>query len=89
MKPYTVVLLRNDKFAERPDAEEFGKDSYIAHVTADDELKAVSAAKKEVLNADNRDMRGWMGEMQICTGDYIFVVLFDGHVQPKYFGWQE
>lgn len=89
MSKYTVILLRDTTFADRPDAEEFGKDTYIAYVYATSLKEAVLAAKREALQSDLKDMNGWMYEMQIDTGNYILVSVFEGYPKVVLHGWQE
>lgn len=47
MNHYTVLLLRPDYIAD-----EFGKDTYLAHVTADGAKEAMEAAQLEAWVAD-------------------------------------
>ena len=47
MNNYTVLLLRPDYVAD-----EFGKDTYLAHVTAADTVQAMARARYEAWNSD-------------------------------------
>lgn len=79
MKPYTVVLLRPDYMAE-----EYGTYIYIANaITAEDPCQAVEMAQREVYLADMIDEMEPQDEK-----DYALCVLFEGHHEPKLFGWQ-
>ena len=66
MNKYTVLLLRPDYIAE-----DYGLDTYTAHVTADNVASAVVQAQNEVFVLDHREANN--------PQDYACIGLFDGH----------
>ena len=50
MNPYSVLLLRPDSIAD-----EFGKDTYLAHVVANGAADAVRAARAEASASDHQE----------------------------------
>lgn len=81
MNDYTVVLLRPDYMHETTQTAP-GQDIYVAFVTAEGGSAAVRAAREQVFTADAEDME------PRSIDDYTFVVMFDGHQEPRLFGWQ-
>ena len=79
MKDYTVVLLRPDYM----DSDEpYGQDVYVATVKAETEYTAIPVAQAEAFKVDSKD-----GLQPRSSGDYAVVLVFDGHVMPKLWGW--
>jgi hypothetical protein len=75
LKPYTVLLLRPDYVAN-----EFGKDTYQAWVTAESVNAAQSAAQLEAFGTDNPDHDP--SEEFSSTGapeDYAVLTVIYGH----------
>lgn len=66
-KPYTVLLLRPDYIADN-----FGSDTYLAYVEAEDVSSAVMIARQSVVSID--------GTMPENTEDYYVLMVCDGHV---------
>ena len=89
MKPFTVILIRSEKFQGLPDAEPYGKDSYVAMVEADDISSAITTAKREAYDADEKDRQEDFEDAGITLDDYVFCLMFDGHITPCLYGWQE
>lgn len=82
LKPFTVVLLRPPYMSKRTETP-YGKDIYVANVMAEDSVGAVNAAQAEVFIADTKDkLKPFLRE------EYELCVLFEGHHEPKLFGWQ-
>jgi hypothetical protein len=88
MNPYTVILRRGAVFRDLPDYEPC--DSYTAIVTGSTYREAVQAAKAEALAIDRKNFAEALDEqgVELTTDDYLFLVLFEGHHEPKLFGWQ-
>lgn len=82
MNDYTVVLLR-PVYLNFDTGEKFGQDIYVAMVSATSPEDAVKVAQTEVFKADKKD-----GMKPRNMLDYILCVMFEGHHQPKRFGWQ-
>lgn len=82
MTEFTVVLLRPDYLCEVT-GEKYGKDIYVALVTAQDARSALVTAQKEVFAADKED-----GMEPSAYKDYELCVMFNGHCDVRYFGWQ-
>lgn len=81
-KKYTVVLLRPEYLSEITD-EVYGQDIYVALVKATTSEAAILAAQAEAFKADKTIlMRPQKSE------DYKLCVLFEGHHEPRRFGWQ-
>lgn len=68
MKPYTVLLLRPDYIADN-----YGQDTYLAHVNANNPDEAVTAAQVEAYNADGGD------DADESWEDYHPLIVVDGH----------
>jgi len=84
MKKYTVVLLRPEYYCEDyGQGEDYGQDIYVAHVEAETKQEAITKAQKEVFRADKKDGL----EIEKLT-DYKLCVLFSGHAEPAFYGWQ-
>ena len=82
MSNYTVVLLRPEYISDET-GRTYGKDIYVALVEADGWISAVSVARDEVFASDLKD------ELPIKKSeDYVFCVLFKGHHNPDFFGFQ-
>ena len=93
-QPYTVVLMRGYRFEDVPGWEnEPETDCYVARVTAADKIEAVKKARSQAMAADKKDLeqlltkRG-MHAFQLEPSDYHFIVLFEGHQDPKLFGFE-
>lgn len=73
MNDYTVVLLFPDYLAD-----DYGKDTYTALVTASDIKHAVEVAQREAFdsNKDSEDPE-----------DFALVLMFQGHHEPCAFSW--
>lgn len=82
MKDYTVVLLRPVYLNLETD-EKYGQDIYVALVSATSPEDSLRVAQKEVFKADKKDGMHPRNEL-----DYKLCVMFEGHHQPKRFGWQ-
>lgn len=93
-KPFTVVLMRRYRFEDIPGWEcEPETDIYVALIYAHDKASAVRLAKEQVIDADNRDLTHTLGAkfvraLRLDKSDYTFLVLFDGHQEPKCWGWE-
>lgn len=68
VRPYSVLLLRPDYIAD-----DFGWDTYLAHVEAEDVTSAVMIARQSVVAVD--------GTMPENTEDYYVLMVCDGHVK--------
>jgi hypothetical protein len=62
---YTVLLLRPDYIADQ-----YGEDTYLAHVTAGNPTEALAEARREVAKADGNDEPEW--------NDYACLCIFEG-----------
>lgn len=80
--PYTVVLLRPDYLGEVTQ-EQYGQDIYVALVMASSVGHAIKAAQQEVFAVDTKDALA-----PVSAEDYKLCVLFEGHHDPRAFGWQ-
>lgn len=88
---YTVILLRpryltkdgDDDLLGLKTDEPYGTDIYVGHVTATGYLRAIRVAQEEVFYADTKD-----GLRPRAAEDYALCVMFEGHQQPKLYGWQ-
>jgi hypothetical protein len=80
--PYTVVLLRPEYLGDITQ-ERYGQDIYVAFVVANSMGNALEAAQREVFAADTNE-----GLAPVDSEDYLLCVLFEGHHDPKAFGWQ-
>lgn len=80
--PYTVVLLRPDYLGEVTQ-EQYGQDIYVALVMAGSVGQAIKAAQQEVFAVDTKDALA-----PVYAEDYELCVLFEGHHDPRAFGWQ-
>jgi hypothetical protein len=81
MSDFTVVLLRPDYLHDTTQTAP-GQDIYVAFVAAEGYREAVKAAREQAFKADTEDME------PRALDDYTFVVMFDGHQEPRLFGWQ-
>lgn len=77
---FTVILLRPDYMCSDVP---YGQDTYVAHVEAKNWDKAIKAAQQEVFDADTQDDLG-----PLEPTDYALCVMFDGFINPCFFGWQ-
>ena len=64
-------------------AQHNGHDIYVALVESESSITAVKKAQAEVFHIDKED-----GLSPKNQADYKLCVLFDGHHNPKLFGWQ-
>jgi hypothetical protein len=72
MNNYTVLLLRPDYIAD-----EFGKDTYLAHVVANGAAEAAQAAQREARDADFASDGGdWVDHT-----DYHVLLVCVGHLK--------
>lgn len=81
MTTYTIILLRPAYLCD--DHTPYGKNIYVAQVSGSDYHDALMAAQLGVYMADTKD-----GLEVESPGDYALCVLFEGHHDPKLFGWQ-
>lgn len=80
--PYTVVVLRPEYLGEFTE-EAYGQDIYVALIEAYSAGNAVKVAQQEAFAADTRaDLA------PVTAEDYKLCVLFEGHHDPRLFGWQ-
>lgn len=90
MKYWTVVLLRCQRLNELTE-EEYGKDIYVAHVTAPSYVLALKEARRQVHKADRDDMGEKMDRIGIEPNEHCYplCVMFEGYQEPKLFGFEE
>ncbi len=81
-QPYSVVLMRPDYMCDGS-TEPFGQNCYVGLVNATTPENAVKAAQKEVFKADKRD--AWNPQDK---EDYYPLLVLDGHVNVRRFGFQ-
>lgn len=67
MKPFTVLVLRPDYYANP-----YGQDSYLAHVMAANVAVAQNTAQHEACDLDNDPGEG-------NHNDYFVMAVFEGH----------
>lgn len=82
IKPFTVVVLRPEYLNAHPETE-YGQDIYVAHVRSTEPAAAFVLAQMQVFRADQKDKL-----KPKKPTDYKLVVAFEGHHDPKLFGWQ-
>lgn len=83
-RPYTVVLMRPDYLCEIDGSEPFGQNCYVANrLLATGAKAAIALAQKEVSKADKRDGAG-----PVQSTDYYPLLVFEGHIDPRFYGWQ-
>lgn len=70
LKPYTMLLLRPDY-----EADNYGQDTYLAHVEATDPCHAAEVAQAEAMKVD-----GHTEEDETDPGDYFVLFTADGHI---------
>lgn len=74
MKKYTVLLLRPDYIAD-----DYGQDTYLAHVEAIDVLTAQETAQREAYQSDvPPDDDGY--DESAYRPDYFVLAVFEGHL---------
>lgn len=76
MKKYTVLLLRPDYIAD-----EFGKDTYLAHVEANSVGGAIAQAQLEAWTADD------CPDESDCCDDYHALFCTEGHLSDLSAGY--
>ncbi len=75
MKRYTVLLLRPDYIAD-----DYGQDTYLAHVEAFDVLTAQETAQREAYQTDGFfDGDDEHDPVSACA-DYLVLAVFEGHL---------
>lgn len=79
---FTVVLLRPDYMC---DDVPYGQDTYIGFVEANTIENAIKRARNEVLIADRQCDNA---APHTKPTDYAVNLVFEGHQQPRLFGWQ-
>lgn len=85
LKPFTVVLLYPDWAADN-----YGEDSYTAHVEATTRFTAIEAAQSQAYEAFRRSEKLSVREIRDLgePPDFYGLVVFEGHIEPVAFGWQ-
>lgn len=78
MKPYTVILMYPDYLSEN-----YGEESYAAHVTAVDGDAAVLAAQIDAVAQNTDD-----GEDPPCEDptDFAVIAVYAGHLEQEPWG---
>ena len=80
--PFTVVLLRPEYLGEFTE-EAYGQDIYVAFAVANTVGASIKAAQQDAFDSDTR-----VGFAPVGPEDYRLCVLFEGHHDPRMFGWQ-
>lgn len=75
MKQYTVLLLRPDYIAD-----DYGQDTYLAHVEAFDVLTAQETAQREAYQTDGFFDDGDDHDPGPSCADYLVLTVFEGHL---------
>ena len=76
MKKYTALLLRPDYIAD-----EFGKDTYLAHVWGETPVDAGKVAQQAAWDADQIPDSDTDGEEGVGSpGDYHVLFMAEGHL---------
>lgn len=75
MKKYTVLLLRPDYIAD-----DYGQDTYLAHVWAIDVLTAQETAQQEAYRCDFPVSDAEEHDSISSCADYFVLAVFEGHL---------